>query len=213
MHNSRSNGDAATVGFLLFLSSLSLLFSHKTSVDFWIHYISASTHVAGLNVLPFFPPPHPLHQEQTTKAWNKTSVISTVLFVKLNLGLYTNTDTRAHTHGHKYALTQMHHTLTGANSHSTETHWRTIFFWTDVVARSKGQKRKEKKRRQRKKQQKKRLQVAIECLDLSRSLQPEQVRPPLLVQLAYNAFQCMQDCARGILFNDRLIYILMINAR
>lgn len=31
--------------------------------------------------------------------------------------------------------------------------------------------------------------------------------PLLLVQLAQNALQCMQDCARGILFNDRLIYI------
>lgn len=35
----------------------------------------------------------------------------------------------------------------------------------------------------------------------------------LLVQLAQMLFQCMQDCARGILFNDRLIYILTLNAR
>lgn len=181
----------------------------------WIHYISASTHIARLNIFLFFftPPPGTDNESLEQNFSDLNSSFCETEFRTVHKHGHT------HTQGHKCALTQTHHTLTGANSHSTETHWRTIFFWTDVVARSKGQKRKEKKRRQfkktkqKKKQNENRLQVAIECLDLSRSLQPEQVRPPLLVQLADNAFQCMQDCARGILFNDRLIYILMINAR
>lgn len=134
-------------------------------------------------------------------------MISTVLFVKLNLGLYTDTDTNTHSHrrttlSQEQILTQLKHT--GEPS----------FFGLTWLRGVKGKKEKKKKDDNEKtNKKKKRLQVAIECLDLSRSLQPEQVRPPLLVQLAYNAFQCMQDCARGILFNDRLIYILMINAR
>lgn len=53
---------------------------------------------------------------------------------------------------------------THANKRSQQNHTGEPSFWTDAVVRSKGQKKKS-------------LQVVKECLDLSWSLQPDQVRP------------------------------------
>lgn len=103
-------------------------------------------------------------------------------FVKLSLGPHMHT---RHTHIYLHSQT---------NAHSTKTHWRTIF-WTDVVARSKGQKNVYRWRKS--------AWTWPGAYSLSKSVHT----PLLLVQLAQNALQCMQDCARGILFNDRLIYI------
>lgn len=64
-----------------------------------------------------------------------------------------------------------------------------------MVARSKGQKNVYRRRKS--------AWTWPGAYSLSKSVHT----PLLLVQLAPNALQCMQDCPRGILFNDRLIYI------
>lgn len=92
---------------------------------------------------------------------------------------------------------------TYAYKRSQQNHTGEPSFWTDTVVGSIGQQKKKPNKKRRVYRWWKSAWTCPGACSLTKSVHT----PPLPVQLARNALQCMQDCARGLLFNDRLIYI------